>query len=969
MKQKYFLCILILALVGINHNSAQTDPIDQLLKSLGLGDLKKNLTSGIAVDWVNVLKTPFINETLHSNGIDPKMVIDVVTNIDMQELIKALKVLDIFNLYLAGNTTGVTSVIANWDYDKIISTIKIKNVVKILLKDKKIMKEIKALNLDPKMILELIEIVNINGALKALDIENIVKNVLTGGKKIDVQIILDNLDYAKILKTIDIPKAVNIIFKYVNITEGISGVGVSVKMVERLLASIDPDDLVKAIDIKKIFKYVMAGKTDNITKVVLESVKFDKLLKMVTDKKFIIKLITGDATKALSTLSPPCLMYLTKLVAPFKNSSLQDTLPKLMSSPLAKYIDSWAKPPSRVLHGNIRWLGAYDECKEIPNAKYCFSKMVLFGQDNPLVPGYYASCVPSQCTTSDVFKILKVAENITSKYIAFGKPTCEEPVEYKTGFKITLVLCVVICVLFVIGTILELLIGSNVISYEVKESISSNENNIHMKEIEKQDDTEYMEEAMVFSTEKRTNSFFFFCTNISIRKENFLVKFFLCFGLHKNARQVLSTEVPKNAIGCINGIRTISMMWVILGHLYFFGMLSPLDNPLTVAKIFHTYKFLPISNAYVSVDTFFLLSGLLVAFLGLRRMDKNEGCLNIPMFYLHRFIRLTPPYMFVILFWNNIFPLIITGPLSQNYRNDEFQEACNNYWWTNLLYINNFYPKMAKECLGWSWYLANDMQFYIISPIFLILIYRFDRHFEFSRYRYFFGYLIIAVACFISFIVTASIIGVKNYPVLITAAIFPGNPRSKHIQESQDELYIKPYIRAPPYLVGILLGYILSRKVTIKPRYKKLLYSIGWISSILFAYGVIFGPWGVFKKGGEFFTLTQAVCYGSLHRLAFGISVAWVIYACHNKAAGYINDLLSMRVWVPMSRLTFGAYLLHPLVIMFFFNAQGNAYHYAENLVVFDFISLTFVSYACAFLLAVFVEYPVSNLEKMAFKL
>lgn len=344
MKQKYFLCILILALVGINHNSAQTDPIDQLLKSLGLGDLKKNLTSGIAVDWVNVLKTPFINETLHSNGIDPKMAIDVVTNIDMQELIKALKVLDIFNLYLAGNTTGVTSVIANWDYDKIISTIKIKNVVKILLKDKKIMKEIKALNLDPKMILELIEIVNINGALKALDIENIVKNVLTGGKKIDVQIILDNLDYAKILKTIDIPKAVNIIFKYVNITEGISGVGVSVKMVERLLASIDPDDLVKAIDIKKIFKYVMAGKTDNITKVVLESVKFDKLLKMVTDKKFIIKLITGDATKALSTLSPPCLMYLTKLVAPFKNSSLQDTLPKLMSSPLAKckyFFDYW----------------------------------------------------------------------------------------------------------------------------------------------------------------------------------------------------------------------------------------------------------------------------------------------------------------------------------------------------------------------------------------------------------------------------------------------------------------------------------------------------------------------------------------------------------------------------------------------------------------------------------------------------
>lgn len=28
------------------------------------------------------------------------------------------------------------------------------------------------------------------------------------------------------------------------------------------------------------------------------------------------------------------------------------------------------------------------------------------------------------------------------------------------------------------------------------------------------------------------------------------------------------------------------------------------------------------------------------------------------------------------------------------------------------------------QCLGWSWYLANDMQFYVISPLLLYVIHR-----------------------------------------------------------------------------------------------------------------------------------------------------------------------------------------------------------------------------------------------------
>ena len=45
------------------------------------------------------------------------------------------------------------------------------------------------------------------------------------------------------------------------------------------------------------------------------------------------------------------------------------------------------------------------------------------------------------------------------------------------------------------------------------------------------------------------------------------------------------------------------------------------------------------ANASVTVDTFFLMSGLLVAMSLLRQLDRNRGKFNLFRFYLHRYIR------------------------------------------------------------------------------------------------------------------------------------------------------------------------------------------------------------------------------------------------------------------------------------------------------------------------------------------
>ena len=46
-----------------------------------------------------------------------------------------------------------------------------------------------------------------------------------------------------------------------------------------------------------------------------------------------------------------------------------------------------------------------------------------------------------------------------------------------------------------------------------------------------------------------------------------------------------------------------------------------------------------ISNATVSVDTFLLISGLLVCYLLLAELERKKGKFNVGLFYLHRYLR------------------------------------------------------------------------------------------------------------------------------------------------------------------------------------------------------------------------------------------------------------------------------------------------------------------------------------------
>ena len=123
-----------------------------------------------------------------------------------------------------------------------------------------------------------------------------------------------------------------------------------------------------------------------------------------------------------------------------------------------------------------------------------------------------------------------------------------------------------------------------------------------------------------------------------------LRKFFLNFGLYKNISSFLDTTTPKDYLGCLDGIRFLSMSWVFMGHFLSQSILFnfPIRNPFWIyTRVSQSYAFDAVKNAWVSVDSFFLLSGILVTYMMLKELDRHQR-INYPMMYIHRYLRYIP---------------------------------------------------------------------------------------------------------------------------------------------------------------------------------------------------------------------------------------------------------------------------------------------------------------------------------------
>ena len=112
------------------------------------------------------------------------------------------------------------------------------------------------------------------------------------------------------------------------------------------------------------------------------------------------------------------------------------------------------------------------------------------------------------------------------------------------------------------------------------------------------------------------------------------------FGLYANTKRLFNTNPPKgDHLSCLDGIRFLSISWVMLGHILSGTMdVFPTSN-ISSLDISQRFEAQAVLNAFVSVDTFFLMSGCLISYLMLKELEKTKGRINFLVMYIHRYLR------------------------------------------------------------------------------------------------------------------------------------------------------------------------------------------------------------------------------------------------------------------------------------------------------------------------------------------
>jgi peptidoglycan/LPS O-acetylase OafA/YrhL len=445
------------------------------------------------------------------------------------------------------------------------------------------------------------------------------------------------------------------------------------------------------------------------------------------------------------------------------------------------------------------------------------------------------------------------------------------------------------------------------------------------------------------------------------------------FDVSNHVKHLLVQHSTQTA--CLDGLRVGSIFWIMLGHTMAIvsssgaGYANPKDF-LPPSGYTTTVAGQLLFSSRLAVDTFLCISGFLVVHvvaskLPLQRTDKKLSvliryCRYLPWLFLSRVARILPLYAVTLGFHTQIAPHLGSGPFWYQWLG--LLKPCHDYAWANFLFVNNFVPPdlaITETCFYHSWYLAVDLQLFLLAPI---LIFWYQVNAKAAEKA-------TLVAFFITVGATAYLAYVRDWSL----NTFDGSA----VARFDVEAYAKPHVRAQSYLAGMYVAMILPPAAlqqrsqwTLRHRFI-LLLTLGAMTLMTFitvtgAYArrpCRYSEWPQLNDCGSLWSPTATFLHAAFSRTVWVVAVAVLMHLCLGRDH-LVAWIMSWKCWTPLSHLTYGAYLIHPIVI--FIWKLGDREKQVFRLLTFcmDFLSASAVSFVFALLAALFVEYPCASLSK-----
>ncbi|CAH0585974.1 unnamed protein product [Chrysodeixis includens] len=420
---------------------------------------------------------------------------------------------------------------------------------------------------------------------------------------------------------------------------------------------------------------------------------------------------------------------------------------------------------------------------------------------------------------------------------------------------------------------------------------------------------------------------------------------YACFSVYTNTRRTLTFSSSPGMLECVDGIRAISMLWVVVGHTYSMTLIGFIHNTVEFMASLSYFKSTWVTSAPITVDTFFTLSGILAVYTVIGKISRRRFIRTIHLFYLNRLLRMFPLLAAMVLLQASLFNHASDGPYWINQA--AATENCRTYWWSALLHIQN-YVNPLNVCLPQTWYLSVDIQLYIICPLVLVFM---------------FGHEKIAWMVLTAFVLL-SLVGSSVISFMYNFSAALANPgRLPEFSDYLRKYYFNTLARAPPFFIGMVYGYLLYLCKDKKIRISKINVAILWcLSFAMFAF-CIFSIYPVMQLDHTAQTFDNFL--NSYMRSIWAIGLGWLIFACVHGYGGPINWFLSLQVWKLPARLSYAVYLMHMAVIFTGTGSWVKTYYYTEGNNMYRFMGDISISFIFAFVLSVLIDAPFSTIQKI----
>ncbi|CAG9821311.1 unnamed protein product [Phaedon cochleariae] len=434
-------------------------------------------------------------------------------------------------------------------------------------------------------------------------------------------------------------------------------------------------------------------------------------------------------------------------------------------------------------------------------------------------------------------------------------------------------------------------------------------------------------------------------------------KFVTAFSIPTNWNKLKSVPTGEDfdKLKSVQGIRVYMTVLVIMVHTSITFVGVPLINPRFFEQSNDNPDFtteIPKRGIYL-LSFHFMMSSWMLMISMLAKADRNEEITLgfIVKTVIKRYVRFLPSIIVIVGFYATWARHIPFGPFWEGMC--EEVNRCRKNWWANILFVQNHVDRY-NMCHIVSWFLAVEMQYYIISLFFIMAMVKFRNKIP----------VVIGIMLMVNIVFAFLDHYRHGYPSTLS-----GKPEETYRvvfnkKPQWHDHFASYHANAAGSIIGLGFGYFYYKYKNQLLFGKKVTVLLWWISiSILMGF-VFFSP---FLYNIDATEVSSAV-WVALSRPCFASAMGLLIIGFSQGIGGFYKWIFE---WGPLSilaKLSFTVYIGHTVFQHIRVGLLWSPVHFDYFTFVVYCLADIFAGFILGLWLTLFFEMPSNELANMMFK-